>query len=277
MELQEIAPAFDPWRKLHKRHAWRPVVRGSHGSPSDSKFGGIPYLDRDEEWPTCGCCGRPMQFFLQLNLSRLPRCWRDEFDGGLLQFFQCSASGLTDAELCDEKLAAYCSVASNAKILRVVRPRSRTPALPPKALKLFPPRSIVKWQRFDDFPSDREHESLGLEYNYEHHDDFSATIDVAWKAGHVEFKGLREAADPGDDQVSFMISRAASGDKLGGWPKWVQSTAHPRCPRCDCRMRYIFQIDSKDNLPHMFGDMGCGRITQCPDHRDVIAFTCEGC
>ena len=32
------------------------------------------------------------------------------------------------------------------------------------------------------------------------------------------------------------------------------------------------QLDSNDNVPHMFGDVGCGHIMQCPDHPDVLTF-----
>jgi hypothetical protein len=37
-------------------------------------------------------------------------------------------------------------------------------------------------------------------------------------------------------------------------------------------MRLVFQVDSEDNVPHMFGDAGIGHLTQCPDHKDVLGF-----
>jgi hypothetical protein len=37
-------------------------------------------------------------------------------------------------------------------------------------------------------------------------------------------------------------------------------------------MWHVFQIDSEDNLPYMFGDVGCAHITQCPEHKEVVAF-----
>jgi hypothetical protein len=37
-------------------------------------------------------------------------------------------------------------------------------------------------------------------------------------------------------------------------------------------MHLLFQIDSEDNLPYMFGDAGCGHITQCPKHPHRLAF-----
>lgn len=34
----------------------------------------------------------------------------------------------------------------------------------------------------------------------------------------------------------------------------------------------LFQIDSEDNIPYMFGDTGCGHITYCEKHPRVLAF-----
>jgi hypothetical protein len=37
-------------------------------------------------------------------------------------------------------------------------------------------------------------------------------------------------------------------------------------------MVHVFQVDSEDNVPFMFGGSGCGYITQCPEHKEVVAF-----
>ena len=63
-----------------------------------------------------------------------------------------------------------------------------------------------------------------------------------------------------------------AGDKLAGWPYWVQDVEYPDCPKCGERMRLVFQIDSGDNLPFDFGDVGCGHVTQCTEHKGVLAF-----
>jgi len=62
------------------------------------------------------------------------------------------------------------------------------------------------------------------------------------------------------------------GDKLGGWPLWIQSVEYPECRICKKAMRLIFQIDSQVNLPYMWGDSGCAHITQCAEHKDVVSF-----
>jgi uncharacterized protein YwqG len=52
------------------------------------------------------------------------------------------------------------------------------------------------------------------------------------------------------------IGVAAAGDKLGGWPNWMQGVDYPQCTKCNKSLVYLFQIDSEDNLPDMFGDSG---------------------
>jgi hypothetical protein len=37
-------------------------------------------------------------------------------------------------------------------------------------------------------------------------------------------------------------------------------------------MRHVFQLDSEDHLPFLFGDAGTGHLTQCPQHHEVVAF-----
>jgi uncharacterized protein YwqG len=77
-------------------------------------------------------------------------------------------------------------------------------------------------------------------------------------------------------EIAEIICRCAGGDKLGGWPGWIQWPEYPNCRVCEQRMDYVFQIDSQDNLPWMWGDSGCGHIFQCSVHKDVVAF-CWAC
>jgi uncharacterized protein YwqG len=114
-----------------------------------------------------------------------------------------------------------------------------------------------------DSPDPEEHETLGLAYRY----DFKA------ERVSVECPELGlEARDVDSLDVAEAISNAEPGDKLGGWPHWIQSVEYPACPTCGDRMELVFQLDSEDNLPVVFGDVGCGHITRCPRHPEVLAF-----
>jgi len=62
------------------------------------------------------------------------------------------------------------------------------------------------------------------------------------------------------------------GDKLYGWPHWIQSVEYPFDRKTGSRMELLFQIDSNVNLAHMFGDVGIGHLTQSKDNPDELAF-----
>ena len=100
-------------------------------------------------------------------------------------------------------------------------------------------RQIVTWQDVADLP---------------HWEDQEVELDDALDA-------LYDAA-----------RRPLAGDKLMGWPCWVQGAERPRCTTCGGEMRVLFQVDSNDNLDFMWGDVGIAHLSICPKHRDVLAF-----
>jgi uncharacterized protein YwqG len=282
MQIDDILRELQPWRDQYQRPAWRPrVVDGEHALTA-SKFGGLPWLALGEHWPACGHCESSMSLLLQLNLDHLPSgldaCFgvarqtplpelaqwplnlpplpplAQHFSSmGLLQIFYCLQ--------CDDGWAPFAA----SQLARVVHPAGFTPepSVPPDAA-LFPAKIITGWNEFTDWPNPQEHEELGLRYTY----DFSANT-VRLNCPEV---GLTTECGLDDEELAETISTAAYKDKLGGWPAWVQGVEYPSCPRCQRRMALLFQLDSNDHLPFMFGDMGTGHVTQCPEHRAIVAF-----
>lgn len=61
-------------------------------------------------------------------------------------------------------------------------------------------------------------------------------------------------------------------DKLYGWPYWIQSVEYPFDRKTESQMQLLFQFDSEDNLPYMFGDAGIGHLTQSPDNDKELGF-----
>jgi uncharacterized protein YwqG len=123
-------------------------------------------------------------------------------------------------------------------------------------------RTIEGWREVLDYPDPQEHGELGIEYEY--HSRYTRT-NVSCRALGIDVRDL-------EGDAAEAISLAEAGDKLGGWPHWIQGIEYPSCPRCKHRMELVFQLDSEDNLPYMFGDVGIGHITQCPEHPDVLTF-----
>jgi uncharacterized protein YwqG len=251
MTQEEIRDRFAAWRKKHARPAWKPTVREDDAT-GISRFGGSPILAVGEEWPRCSSCGQPMQFFLQLELARFPAAFAH--GDGLLQLFYCS----TDAGDC-ETWAPF----SGTHLARITDGKGAV-APHPEGIEPFPPRALIGWEEFRDEPHPEEHEALGVHYEY----DFKAKrVSVRCDEFGIALDDLDIDLD-----VAEATAQATAGDKLGGWPFWVQSAEYPSCPTCKTRMELVLQVDSENNVPHMFGDAGCGHITQCPVHRDVLTF-----
>jgi hypothetical protein len=142
--------------------------------------------------------------------------------------------------------------------VRIVEPDGPPrPVEPPDSADDFPAKTITSWERFDDYPHGEEH-------------------GLIWggQPSRVECPELGLVIEdvPVNVVEQVVLDRCQQGDKLAGWPFWVQSVEYPNCPCCGRRMRHVVQVDSQNNLPFMFGDSGCGHITQCPEHLDILAF-----
>ncbi|MDY7007605.1 MAG: DUF1963 domain-containing protein [Cyanobacteriota bacterium] len=218
----------------YKRQAWKPITIDGDGDLTASKFAGKPWLAKDEQWPKCPHCKNPLQFFLQLNLNTLPEALKNEFGSGILQMFYC-----TDEELpCDCDYEGW-EPFSDIHLIRIIQPEVEVQDVEiPEIDNIFPPKLIVDWQQLEDYPLSEEAAEFGVELN---------------------------------DKL-FERNFPTEGDKLAGWPLWIQGIEYPNCPICTEKMRLVFQLDSNDNLPFMFGDSGCGHITQCKYHKSQVAF-----
>jgi uncharacterized protein YwqG len=202
-----------------------------------SGFGGRAHLPEGVEHPVCPNCAQPMPLLAQLALSELPDDARPE-GSGLLQVFYCSQAPVGSDMPCDVDLEGWAAF-SKAHCVRLV---PDGPGQPSPAGIPHPDRRVVGWSPIQDYPNGEELRDLGL-----------AISDSVWDA-------LGEADIP------------RSGEKLGGWPNWIQGVEYPNCPECGNTMGLVLQIDSDQNVPVMFGDMGIGHVTQCKAHPRVLAF-----
>lgn len=252
VNADDIRLLFSPWRERHGRPAWKPRVGGA-AAPFSSRFGGSPILAAGEAWPACGSCGDPMQFFLQLALTHCPTSFGAR-EGGLLQMFYCSR---------DDGSCETWSAFSGTHLVRILDvPGALAPH--PAGLAPFPERAVLGWEALTDYPAPEDHRALGVAYDY----DFK-NKRVSARCAEL---GLQLLDVDIDLDVAEAIATSEAGDKLGGWPAWVQGVEYPSCTECGQTMRLVLQVDSEDNVPFMFGDVGCGHITQCPAHPSVLTF-----
>lgn len=263
MELDELLERLQPWFNRNSRPAWRPVTEPGESPLILSKFSGTPWLPSGEEWPRCRNCGEPIAMFLQLDLDELPEELGQPFGSGLIQFFYC----INLKSGCEQTSDSW-SPFSKAHLIRIVQPdRPGRTDLTPLFESTLPSRTITGWDRFDDKPGFEEYEENGLTIEHEQGSDDTQHLKV--DCPELGLSEISLAPLPSDDDP---FDRCSPGDKLAGWPHWIQSPEYPDCPECGLRMQLLFQIDSGQNLDYMFGDTGCGHITQCPSHPNVLAF-----
>lgn len=259
MTPDEAIAALQPWIERHEKPAWRPVIEEGDGGVAASKFGGIPWLAADEEWPVCKACNHPLEVFLQLNLAELPSELDGRFGTGLLQLFYCSrAGGECHGEPGWEPFSDVCSR------VRIVSPQGNAGVTETK--NQFEAKRIVGWEQFVDRPDPGEHGELGIDINYHFKTVPYTPAEMTCPELGLHFSGMNYI-----NKLHESV-QSESGDKLAGWPHWVQGVEYPACPKCKKPMRYVFQIDSENNIPFMFGDCGVGHITQCETHKEVVAF-----
>lgn len=171
------------------------------------------------------------------------------------------------------------SLFSTCKLIRIVQPTGTPASVETPNIQWrsnaalvegeFPPRQIVGWQEMGDYPDWGEAVLLqGIQFS---DDEFKIILNSA-NINEDEIEDLSYVSTLADidEQRSeqrwvinnFMDNtrmRPLEGDKLAGYPYWVQDVEYPNCPICNRMMdRYIFEFASDDNIPYLWGDVGSG-------------------
>jgi len=223
----------------HLRTAFVPRVEAGPASGPVSKIAGEPWLPEGVAWPTCPNCGKAMQLLLQLDLESLPEGAPGR-GAGLAQLFYCTSS----EPLCEVDCQAFFPFARSC-VARVVDKRGPgADAAPREVPNALAPKRIAGWEAEEDLPNGEELGELGVDADYD------GPICAALEA----------------------TERPLAGDKLAGWPCWVQGIEYPACPTCKAPMRLLFQIDSNDRVGWQWGDLGCAHWCQCAAHPEQMAF-----
>ncbi len=233
-ELQKAINILDKYKRI----AYIPIIKESELEFSvKSKIGGFPYLRNQDDWPVCPNCSKNMPLFLQLNLEDLPI----KKDKGLIQLFYCTS----EEPHCESDLEAFFPF-SKAVVCRKIQIEKNTSIITPNIDEIYDEKLIIGWEMKNDYPHPEEYHRLGI--NLEIEDDVYDLMEE------------RE------------IGLAIEGDKLFGWPYWVQSEEYPSDRNTGTTMDLLFQLSSEDNLQYMFGDAGIGHLTQSVDDQNELGF-----
>lgn len=125
---------------------------------------------------------------------------------------------------------------------RKIQIEGESTTIEPTIDRLFEEKVIKSWKTVDDYPHPEELYELDIEFSDE---EMDALYD------------------------SDMMAMA--GDKLFGYPYWVQGVEYPTDENGDL-MEMVFQLDSEKNLPFMFGDVGVGHLTQSKNDEKLLTF-----
>ncbi len=236
-----------------RRSAWVPEIVAGADDVMGCKFAGVPRLTGTDPWPRCGYCDQPLQLLLQLDLAQTPltgTCGPD----GLLQIVYCCVPDTYCEQAGDDAFSPFGRfLAARVRPIAPQAPQTVTEDLSPTA---FAPSRIAGWSEITDLPSPEEPaRNTGVVLAAEQIDAYTAAHDALERRGEV-------------------LTRA--GDKLLGWPVWVQGYAPVPCPDCGEEMVVLAQIASNDSLPFVFGDAGVAQITRCERHPDRVGFAWAG-
>jgi len=237
----------EAWIARWSRRPFTPRTREGDGPVVASKFCGAALLHPGEAWPVCPGCERPMRLFVQLDLATLPPELPHPHREGMVQLFYCTSTDPT-CEVDHEAWQPF----GKSTLARWLSPAEIQAATAPKRRQAKGSKAPPATAAPDDEP---------------------AAVIVGWDQGPPELPGFEEEVPPlpEDEEIDDAL-RPRPGDKLGGWPAWVQGPEYPRCPRCQARMLYLLQLESNGLSRHQFGDLGAGHLTQCSEHPDVVAF-----
>src|SRR5262249_40892822 len=151
------------------------------------------------------------------------------FGTDMLQLFYCTRDECKGS-------GGWEPFADDLSRVRVVHPRgnaSKTDV--PDLDDYYPAKRIVGWERFIDLPKPAEHDELGLSYAYDHK---AGNVRLECRELGLTFDNLRASG------LAEDVGNSELGDKLDGWPAWIQNVEYPHCPRCGRRMAHVFQVDS---------------------------------
>jgi uncharacterized protein YwqG len=231
-----------------QRKVWIPIVENKSSEITKSKFSGIPYVQKDEEFPKCKICKISLELFVQLNLQELPK-ELGITNKGLMQFFLCP-NCLEMSPGSNGNIRHPLIMNGVSSKTRIIENFNIEPNKDINHNSLFPEKTIVNWK------------NIGYEYPDYLEDYQEKHPELIFEMGKVPNEWTYE---------NF------GGDKIGGYPSFCQFPMYPECKECGNPMKHIIQIASDYNIPYNFGDGGIAHIYFCEKQIENIGFHWDCC
>jgi uncharacterized protein YwqG len=210
---------------------------------SSTKFGGMPYAERGDAWPMCGC-GRGLTFVFQWNAADAPH---PRAGAGLYAFFYCHECGSWGDLPADVKDAWAIRQYAAPDESRSVALEDRSPTEHRHtecSCTLSKAPSLPDWDGLGELSDEAAELSAELKE------------DEPWEP----YSEIAEEILGGEPDYRTQV---------GGYPRFVQGADFPEC-ECGQRMSLLAQIDSEDEAVVMWGDSGCVYLFTCDKHPKQI-------
>jgi uncharacterized protein YwqG len=210
----------------------------------ESKFGGLPYAETGDAWPSCPTCKSELTFINQIF---------DEAEQQLLVFYYCNECrpwGLADEEEGQWLIKLY-KEPSTGKVAEITRASGDDLATTPCRVMTSYVEVLPDWDGLDSVSS--EVSDLCCKINK----------DSPWE----EYEEAVERTGCLNDYATL----------LGGYPRFVQGEATPACSECNSEMVFYAQVDSEDEANIMWGDSGLVYLLRCPNHKNQFHLELQCC
>ncbi|MBW3127266.1 DUF1963 domain-containing protein [Hymenobacter profundi] len=232
-----LRPLLLPANKLTPREALQSI----DGSQFRSHFGGRPYFEAGEDWPTTQE-GQPLDFILQIVASEdvtLPA------GIAVLQLFYSWESFAWDTEADGWLVKTYAAVsAEQAQVIE--RPASLDE----------PIFCDIGFTPIQSLP------------------DWGGLNELAAGADAVALAETLNAVDPWDAYDEAVTQLLGEGDYqsiLGGYPRWLQGAENP-VDAIGHTLPLLFQLDSEHEAGIMWGDSGLVYVFYDPQRPGYFTF-----
>jgi uncharacterized protein YwqG len=203
-----------------------------------SRFGGQPYAEVGEAWPSCPTCKTDLTFICQIDVAS---GFHEKPKGiDLFTFFycwECGPWGLDDEIKGTWVVRTY----SDPKDIfaKPIRPSGPEPY--PPDVCLLDAEKVASFPDFDE-------------------------IDSRLKKVTESFSNIDEPREAYETAVKSLGGETEFCTLVGGYAHWIQSEDTPVCDQCQNPMNLLTQLDSENEADIMWGDSGCLYLFYCATH-----------
>lgn len=217
-----------------------PVADASALPPAGTRFGGAPYAEQGETWPTCPGCKKTLTFIGQFDTQHGQIISGPQV--GLFTFFycwECMPSGL-ESDISGSWVARI-HPEPDIRTAIPIAPQSAPPQITrPCAVRLAPMPSHPDWDEVELRYPDLHKLSCGL--------------------------APSESWAPYRAAVKDVVGDYSIATQMGGYGNWIQSAPRRLCRECKGPLSFVLQIDSLGEAGCDWGLSGLAYLLVCPQH-----------